>query len=187
MAGSGIEDVFEEVYAANSIDQMLLGKSVERALRAHLMTESALMGLLIKYIQENNNIDTSLLEAYYKKAVDEQLDDSEVADMTNSDEYVKLQSLIKETKTSLKNKSRTSKLWVLYMDCIETVRIFLYAERTSNWNLHLGATRRMLNVSLQPQVTAIMLSVQGCTFSKWKTFLKSTRGCTLNSSTDSTL
>ena len=98
MKGSGLEDVFAEVYASNSIEQMLLGKSEARAVRAHIMTESALMALLIEVVQDNHDIDINFLEAYYRKALDQQLDDSSILDMTTSDDYVRLQSLIDRTK-----------------------------------------------------------------------------------------
>jgi len=49
-------------------------------------------------------------------------------------------------KCQLADQSRTAKLWLQFMYKVETVRMFIRAERTSNWNLHVIATTRMLNL-----------------------------------------
>jgi hypothetical protein len=40
MKGSGLEELMAEVYAENSVEHMLSGKAVSRALRAHFLIES---------------------------------------------------------------------------------------------------------------------------------------------------
>ncbi len=45
---------------------------------------------------------------------------------------------------SLKKSSRTSALWVQYMNMIDILRKFIRAERTGNWELHLQAIQDML-------------------------------------------
>lgn len=42
MAGSGLKEVMSQVYAEGSVDHMLSGKAVTRAVRAHLLVDSAL-------------------------------------------------------------------------------------------------------------------------------------------------
>ena len=42
--------------------------------------------------------------------------------------------------------SRTSKLWIQYIHCIDIVNLFIAAERTGNWQNHLAATLQMLNL-----------------------------------------
>ena len=42
MEGSGMERLFEVVYARNTVPHIMSGKVVSRALRAHLLVESAL-------------------------------------------------------------------------------------------------------------------------------------------------
>ena len=48
-------------------------------------------------------------------------------------------------KLQLKEESRTSALWLLYIHYIHVVKEFSFAERTSNWELHLDALSKMLN------------------------------------------
>lgn len=42
MAGSGLKELISQVYAEGSVDQMLTGKAVARAVRAHFLVDSAL-------------------------------------------------------------------------------------------------------------------------------------------------
>lgn len=44
----------------------------------------------------------------------------------------------------LSEHSRTSRLWLLYMECTEAVKLFLTVERTSIWQLQLHLMNRML-------------------------------------------
>ncbi len=37
MAGSGLQELLEIVYAANSVKHMLTGKAISRAIRGHLL------------------------------------------------------------------------------------------------------------------------------------------------------
>jgi hypothetical protein len=47
MAGAGLQEVLETVYASQAVNHMLIGKAVERALRGHLLVEKALYALII--------------------------------------------------------------------------------------------------------------------------------------------
>ena len=49
-------------------------------------------------------------------------------------------------KAFLAEKSRTAKLWLKYIEYVEVLKLFIQAERTGNWNLHLIAVEQMLNL-----------------------------------------
>ena len=72
MKGSGIEELFNEVYAENTVQQIISGKAVSRALRAHLLAESALISILFEDTKAVNiaevNEFVSILE---KKSLEE--------------------------------------------------------------------------------------------------------------------
>ena len=56
-------------------------------------------------------------------------------------------SMIHEKISNLKfvhDANRTGKLWIQFMDFVSIVRMFIRAERTGNWKLHLHATEQML-------------------------------------------
>ena len=56
MKGTGMQELFSEVYAEISVVHMMSGKAFSRALRAHFLTESTLTTLLIEMlVAEGNN------------------------------------------------------------------------------------------------------------------------------------
>ena len=57
-----------------------------------------------------------------------------------------LASRYDDHKNKLKEKSRTAKFWVQYLDYINILKIFIRAERTGNWNLHRIAVSRLINL-----------------------------------------
>ena len=72
MKGSEIEELFNEVYAENTVRRIISGKAVSRALRAHLLAESALISILFEDTKAVNiaevNEFVSILE---KKSLEE--------------------------------------------------------------------------------------------------------------------
>ena len=144
MKGSGIEDLFAEVYATNCVEHMFSGKSYARALRAHLMTESALMKLLLEMLREN--CDFGIFDEYYRKVLDGSFDENCVRELTSSEEFSKITESFSILEENLKANSRTARLWLLYIYYINIVKLFIFAERTSNWELHLHVVSQMLNL-----------------------------------------
>lgn len=47
MAGSGLQEVLEVVYAGNAVKHMLSGKAISRAVRGHLLVDAALRTILV--------------------------------------------------------------------------------------------------------------------------------------------
>ena len=52
MMGSGLEELFEEVYSEDTVKHMISGKAYARSLRAHLMTQSALVEHLVEIMED---------------------------------------------------------------------------------------------------------------------------------------
>lgn len=48
MAGSGLQEVLETIYAEQTVRHMLSGKAVDRAIRGHMITDAVLHSLVIK-------------------------------------------------------------------------------------------------------------------------------------------
>ena len=59
MSGSGLNEVMQTVYAANSVVHMLSGKAVQRAIRGHMLIDNALTVLLIEsaFLRTNDITD----------------------------------------------------------------------------------------------------------------------------------
>ena len=167
MKGSGLEDLFAEVHTGNSVTHMISGKSIARATRGHILAASALMSLLMQEIKQQSSdiIDFEDLRQFYERAYGGKLDEESLNELVLFDSIKRIGDEIDLLKSKLKDKSRTSKLWLLYMDYINVAKEFIYAERTSNWDMYLNVLSKMLNC-LQLRVTLITPKVPGCTCNK---------------------
>ena len=47
MAGSGIKELFEMIYVPKAVEPLMSGKAISRAVRAHLLLDAVLNGLLL--------------------------------------------------------------------------------------------------------------------------------------------
>ena len=143
MAGLGIDELFQNVYGENSVKYMLSGA---RANRAHILSEST---LLIKLQQialsesENstNNVNLEVIQKLYKSVFSKEADvDRDIPEMQA------LRVILESTKITLREKSRTERLWLQYIEYIETCRSFIRESRTGDWKLHLYAISKMTNL-----------------------------------------
>ena len=66
--------------------------------------------------------------------------------ISNSKEMNALTSDLQYLKDKLSRASRTAKLWIQHLDYIQVLKLFIRAERTGNWSLHLVALSKMINV-----------------------------------------
>ena len=64
-------------------------------------------------------------------------------DVASDNELSEIHNLFSDLKF-LQRTSRTGKLWIQYMDFVLIIRMFIRAERTENWNLHIHATEQMM-------------------------------------------
>ena len=133
--GSELEQLFEQVYGTNNVNQIMSGKFIVQALRAHFMAESALKTLLIKSAKEKFAFDSRNLKRFHEKALAQELDKNLITKMVASNAYEQLSSNFQQLKVSLKANSKTAKLWLLYLDSIKLVKQFIFAAKTSNWPL----------------------------------------------------
>ena len=148
MKGSGLELLFEEMYAENSVPQIIAGKEIARALRAFMSTQSALMTLIIQNVSDRNPElpELKLLHEFHDKIMDGTHSEDKFESLTSTEEYRKFTEMIRREKSKLAEESRTAKLWIAFMDYVDVIKMFIFAERTSDWQLHLLAVTNMLNL-----------------------------------------
>ena len=65
------------------------------------------------------------------------------AEVCSSEAPDRIARKLEEKKQSMLN-SRTAVLWIKYMEMVDTLKLFIKAERTGNWMLHLKALHEML-------------------------------------------
>ena len=69
-----------------------------------------------------------------------------VASVAESKELKKLDDCLLEYRELLAERSPTAKLWLQYIEYVQILKVFIRAERTGDWNLHLTAITEMLNL-----------------------------------------
>ena len=94
MAGSGLAEVFEEVYAEHTVNHVLSGKAVARSLRAHMLVQSALMAHIIDAMADNGEIEPLEFESVYKNVMDNGMSKDEIIELGNSDAFKRVKSAI---------------------------------------------------------------------------------------------
>ena len=141
MAGSGLSDLWERVYAKGSVLHMLSGHAFSRALRAHILTSAALIGVLMNTPNTLDKINKDLLENLYKALLNHERNATDIAE----EECVKqLSHVISQLLDRAASESRTGKLWVQYIRQVALLQRFIRAERTGDWKLHLYCVREMI-------------------------------------------
>jgi hypothetical protein len=139
MEGSGLRAALETVYAPVTVNHMFSGKAIARSLRGHMFAATSVLSIL--------------LEDVWIELRDEEKD--QIKEMYNSDLHTenshselekKLMTLFEGKRQEYMAKSRTANLWLNYVHYILIVQEFIRAERTSNWELHIAATKCMLNL-----------------------------------------
>ena len=62
MAGSGLKELLEVIYASNALDNMLTGKAISRTVRGHRLVDAALNATLIAMAYDSPLPDTGALD-----------------------------------------------------------------------------------------------------------------------------
>ena len=201
MSGSGLQELLEVVYSPNTVTHILSGKAVARAVRGHLLIDSALNAMvaakafntsLPEVTKTSGPADPESDERQTKddplsaSSSSEVMEVADVSSQSDSDEMDvdcggdtasatldedlaaavqlydkvvsgelsvqdvcslrcldKIQEKLEAQKIQMATK-RTSKLWLQYMEMVDILRLFIKAERTGDWMLHLKSLQEML-------------------------------------------
>ena len=139
MEGSGLQTALESVYAPLTVRHMFTGKAYSRAVRGHMLSAASIMTLVLEpfWQQISKEEQTELIEIY--ESADPML-------KQHSAVAIKLTEWFNDQKVKLSNESRTSNLWLSYVQYVQLVQKFIEAERKSNWYMHVAATKQMINL-----------------------------------------
>ena len=139
MAGSGLEALWETVYAPNTVVHMLSGHAYARALRAHLLSSAAIVSLVVNTPGCMSGIDVEHLNETFKGLLTGNASAEDVGDELEQASH----SILNQLK-ELSQQSRTGRLWMNYYQYVGIIQQFLRAERTGNWKLHIQTVREMI-------------------------------------------
>ncbi|KAK3924286.1 Leucine--tRNA ligase [Frankliniella fusca] len=142
MAGSGIEELWQTVYAKNTVKHFMSGHAYSRAVRANFLAFSAISSLLFSAYE----IPEETVMQSRAKCMVEQILAGTVShsDAANSGVAQTLADHLDAALATAEAKGRTQKLWVQYVRCVEIVALFIAAERSGNFELHLHCVGKML-------------------------------------------
>ena len=194
MAGSGLKELLEMIYAPNAVEHIFTGKAIARAVRAHLLVDAALNTLMlskalrvpISGMQDTpnesaaaededeyedvasntpstadprQNPDLQEARALYDELINKKKSAEEIS---AADVLDRIKGYLQQQRDFMKD-DRTATLWLQYMDMIDILRMFIKAERTGNWRLHLQALSEMLPYLAASWHNLYMLKVPDCT------------------------
>ena len=139
--GSGLQALFELIYAEGSVNAMLNGKEISRATRAHILIYAVLQRYLTAKLFDCNLIE-SLNDGEFNlndslRAMVELVRGTHEDAITCTMEAPIISTLL-EKLTSFSNipTSKTLSLWIQYLKMVGISLQFLKAERSGDWELH---------------------------------------------------
>lgn len=142
MGGSGLDTLWETVYAAGTVIYMMTGHAYVRAVRAHILTSAALFSLLLP---NNEDLIDESQRGKINSTLEQLLDGGCATDILLGDATIQtFMTTVANIIEDEKQKSPTGKLWISYLKQVSILKMFLYAERTGDWKLHLQCIRRMI-------------------------------------------
>ena len=147
MAGSGLHDALEIIYADQAVTHILSGKAVNRAVRGHIVVDAALHSLLIQKTfsfplplegsQTGNTEDEhdgqrncafhDKMEKVGKLFEALLSEECSVEDVMIDENLKLIKTQLTEKGKALKT-NRTAALWIQYMQTVDLLRKFIKAE-----------------------------------------------------------
>lgn len=146
MEGSGLEDIWGTVYAAESVKNMMSGKAFSRALRAHILTYTAIGTYLYKHMaDELSLIDLKKYDTFVRQQLTDWNENPPSYNFCQHDVTLNEMSEVFLSQLNLlKSNGPTAKLFVQYFEMVTIALQFIEAERLGNWQLHLQSVKKML-------------------------------------------
>jgi len=136
MDGSGLKELFNVIFAMNSIDKIMGGHAYYRALRGHILSHAALMKIILK-MMDLTDVEEQLVEVVYAF-------DKPMILAADPPECRGIRDLLNLQITDLKKRGPTAQLWVQYLQMVNLVKQFILSERMGKWELHLETVWKML-------------------------------------------
>lgn len=147
MSGSGLQELLQVVYAQNSVEHMLSGKALARAVRGHLLVDSALNMLLtaraykvdLDAISENTSdsvVESQLQYENVERATDECNRDSssDACQASLPDDFMLLDTLLAELLSRQRSATdvETNQTLQRIFDKLEAEKLLLKKNRTAS-------------------------------------------------------
>ena len=129
-----------------TVTHIMSGKAVAQAIRAHFLVSGALMIHLQNSAMSMDELNVSLLssaQAVYNKVMDDGVCLTSDCSILSDSVLLQTDYNRRQVIDQLSSQSRAAKLWLQYMRYIDLFKLFISAERTGNWHLHLQCLSNM--------------------------------------------
>ena len=133
-------DCIRLIYAGPvTAEKIMEGGCFDKAVRAHLLIDAGMIRHIMK--KEFTTEEIGIVREAIKKMREEKLG-SDYSTEEIKAIVLKFNTILSE----IENKGRTPALWMQYHTQVDTVRIYIRAERVNEWKKHLGCiSTRMLD------------------------------------------
>lgn len=146
MNGSGMHELRSLAYASASIKKMMNGHAYARAVRAHIITYTALGIIIAEDIDGINGAEYHERLSQLFNNEDAEKETFNLTACSRNNDIKLLTNKIVDKLSSLKQNGPTAELWLQYFDFITIMLQFIQAERLGDWKLHLQCVKNMLPV-----------------------------------------
>ena len=146
MQGTGLKDILEAVYGENAVVHMLTGKSVQRALRGHLLVDKCLNHMIVSDVVHESPQFATLLDQSEEIYSSLMAGETTLESIETSDILGKIKLELDKRKSELQARSKTSQLWLNYQKMLKVARALIKADRTGSWLMHLSAVADCLPI-----------------------------------------
>ena len=141
MSESGLRKLWETVYAHNSVNRMLTRHAYARALRAHMLSAAVLTGQLLQASDCLNERHLQTLASVHDMLLSHNFVPKE---LYKENALIQLSNIIDDIQRKEALSSRTGKLWIEYIRMVRLLLLFIRAELTADWELHLYCITKMM-------------------------------------------
>ncbi|GBM16781.1 hypothetical protein AVEN_9373-1 [Araneus ventricosus] len=131
MTESCLKELFQSIYALNTVDKLVSGHAYARAVRCH--------GLAHR-VRDQFIMETVSFSEEAKAVIESMFTSIDETALLKADENEIVQiftTKFKEAVQKLERRGPTAKLWVQYFHMTTLIKQFIEAERLGNWDLHI--------------------------------------------------
>ena len=143
MGESGLSDQWKTVYAPNSVKHMLSGHAYARALRAHMLSSASVMARMLSTPDCLSGIKIDKARMVHEMLLNHS---SSPESLLTERVTTQVSQIVEDLQVELSQSSRTGKLWIQYLNMVKLLLLFIRAERTGDWELHLLCVSRMIPI-----------------------------------------
>ena len=153
VSSSSLREVLDTIYGSDTVPHMLSGSAISSPFRDHLIVSGVLHATIISDVYECPLQDQFSAEESEKDLFSNKLPESKLDKVSQVFDHLKEQNIsleevandidVKEMLARISqykgkfSEARTAKLWFQYLRMVEIICMFIKAERTGNFDLHV--------------------------------------------------